>query len=67
MSDEQLDRKELLMQQFDAAEEAQPVVDVAPTVSAAPTEPAPEPPVWERPPACGKKITTRFGKPLIRS
>lgn len=55
MSDEQLDRKELLMQQFDAAEEAQPVVDVAPTVSAAPTEPAPEPPVWERPPASWKK------------
>jgi hypothetical protein len=52
MSDEQLDRKELLMQQFDAAEEAQPVVDVAP---AAPTEPAPEPPVWERPPASWKK------------
>jgi hypothetical protein len=55
MSDEQLDRKELLMQQFDAAEEAQPVVDVAPAVSAAPTEPAPEPPVWERPPASWKK------------
>ena len=52
MSDEQLDRKELLMQQFDAAEEAQPVVDVAP---AAPVEPAPEPPVWERPPASWKK------------
>ena len=55
MSDEQLDRKELLMQQFDAAEEAQPVVDVAPAVSAAPTEPAPEPPVWDRPPASWKK------------
>jgi hypothetical protein len=55
MSDEQLDRKELLMQQFDAAEEAQPVVDVAPAVSAAPAEPAPEPPVWERPPASWKK------------
>ena len=52
MSDEQLDRKELLMQQFDAAEEAQPVVDIAP---AAPAEPAPEPPVWERPPASWKK------------
>jgi len=52
MSDEQLDRKELLMQQFDAAEDAQPVVDIAPS---APAEPAPEPPVWERPPASWKK------------
>ena len=54
MSDEQLDRKELLMQQFEAAEDAQPVVDITP---AAPVlaEPAPEPPVWERPPASWKK------------
>ena len=52
MSDEQLDRKELLMQQFDAAEEAPIVADVAPT---APVEPAPEPPVWDRPPASWKK------------
>ena len=52
MSDEQLDRKELLMQQFEAAEDAQPVVEIAP---AAPAEPAPEPPVWERPPASWKK------------
>jgi hypothetical protein len=52
MSDEQLDRKELLMQQFEAAEDAQPVVDIAP---AAPAEFAPEPPIWERPPASWKK------------
>lgn len=54
MSDEQLDRKELLMQQFDAAEEAQPVVDVQPATNVAP-EPAPEPPIWDRPPASWKK------------
>jgi hypothetical protein len=54
MSDEQLDRKELLMQQFEAAEDAQPVVDITPAAPVS-AEPAPEPPVWERPPASWKK------------
>jgi len=54
MSEEQLDRKELLMQQFDAAEEAQPVVDIEPAANVAP-EPASEPPIWDRPPASWKK------------
>ena len=54
MSEEQLDRKELLMQQFDAAEEAPPVVEIEPAANVAP-EPAPEPPIWERPPASWKK------------
>jgi hypothetical protein len=42
------------MQQFEAAEDAQPVVDITPAAPVS-AEPAPEPPVWERPPASWKK------------
>jgi hypothetical protein len=48
---EQPDRRELLSQQFD---EAQPQVEVTPVETVQP-EPAPEPAVWERPPASWKK------------
>jgi hypothetical protein len=55
MSDEQLDRKDLLAQQFDAIEQ-EPQAEAAPSqTTQQPAEPAPEPPVWERPPASWKK------------
>lgn len=47
----QPDRRELLSQQFD---EAQPQVEATPAETVQP-EPAPEPAVWERPPASWKK------------
>ena len=45
------DRRELLSQQFD---EAQPQVEATPAETVQ-SEPAPEPAVWERPPASWKK------------
>lgn len=50
---EQPDRRELLSQQFDEVQNAAEPVEAATTVE--PTEPAPEPAVWERPPASWKK------------
>lgn len=51
---EQPDRRELLSQQFDEVQKEVEPVEAATTVTQE-TEPAPEPPVWERPPASWKK------------
>lgn len=50
---EQPDRRELLSQQFDEVQKEAEPVEAATTVE--PTEPSPEPAVWERPPASWKK------------
>jgi hypothetical protein len=50
---EQPDRRELLSQQFDEVQKEAEPVEAVTTVE--PTEPPPEPPVWERPPASWKK------------
>jgi len=55
---EQLDRRELLSQQFDEAQqqvEATPAETVQPAIETPEAEPQAEPPVWERPPASWKK------------
>lgn len=55
---EQLDRRELLSQQFDDAQqqvEATPAETVQPAIQTPEAEPQAEPPVWERPPASWKK------------
>ena len=52
MENTEPDRRELLSQQFD---EAQPEVIAEPVTTQESPEPAPEPPVWERPPASWKK------------
>lgn len=55
---EQLDRRELLSQQFDDAQqqvEATPAETVQPAIETPEAEPQAEPPVWERPPASWKK------------
>lgn len=51
---EQPDRRELLSQQFDEVQKEAEPVEAATTVTQE-AEPAPEPPVWERPPASWKK------------
>ena len=51
---EQPDRRELLSQQFDEVQNETPV-ELVKTQSEPNTEPLPEPPVWERPPASWKK------------
>lgn len=55
---EQLDRRELLSQQFDEAQqqvEATPAETVQLAIETPEAEPQAEPPVWERPPASWKK------------